>query len=478
MTPRRTLATAALGLTSLALATGCPGPATILSAQLQNPTPRVGETTRLNVQAMANWFRNPQYYYRAERGRLTGANGETAGQLGGTLRAGNIVNYSAPYTSRYPDPAGTGIRTNDRIEITVQDFTFSTSYTLQVNVVGSSVVFTQNDGQSGQNGLLMLATDSNNGQISNPMPLNDLAGRELRGSSPVISPNGTRIAYVQYPGDGTSKIWVRDASGQTMGVTNFPKGLAVDPSWSPDGAFLVFASNHETPDGTFDLYMMNIDQALGGQAVTRITNNTWDDRHPAWNPNPAAPAEYKLAVVSRKNGLFTPGSRQQNWNIFAMNMQGAYTKDLSSLAGDGENWAVEPAWRPDGNAIAYTRYGPVNSFQSSAQKFQRIFVQEINQSPTFTPLNPSNSDPNARESSPIWATDRLGDVLFLSSQGAPTTGGGRVFRTTYTGAVPGGGQAGAFFPQLLAPLQAMTLPITRVDGTNRDIFGYHPIDWR
>jgi hypothetical protein len=51
----------------------------------------------------------------------------------------------------------------------------------------------------------------------------------------------------------------------------------------------------------------------------------------------------------------------------------------------------------------------------------------------------------------------------------------RVFQTQY---MPGNQGGNTFPPQLVAPFQGLQLPITQVFGTNRDILGYHPLDWR
>lgn len=469
-TPKKLLAGLLAGVGAASLLTGCPGQPQVVAVNLENPNPRVGEATTMRLEVLAAWFRTPVFYYKAKRGRVVGLNGESNAR-GQYVRAGNVVKYYAPYTSTYPDPNG-GLAQNDEIEIRAQDGSYINTVIKSVPIMGSSVVFSSvADGS--QNGNLMLARDSGANQLTPPSPLTDLGGQPLRGASPAIAPNGERIAYVTYPGDGTSKIMMRDASGQVLALTNYSKGLCVDPSWSPDGNFLLFASNFETTDGTFEIYMMNVDQSLGGLAVTRLTNNSWDDRHPSWNPVLTAPEDRMIAVTARKNNISSPGGRSQNWNVFLMGKTGNYTRAISAVQGDGDNWAVEPSWRPDGNALAYTRFGPVNNYQSGASKFQRIFVQELQNSPTLIPLNISNTDPNSRESSPVWATDRTNDIMFLRTDGNFQSAA-RVFRTTYQ---PGSG-GNTFQPQLIAPFQGLSLPLTVVGGTNRDISGFHTYDWR
>ncbi|MEB3195831.1 MAG: hypothetical protein VKP62_01370 [Candidatus Sericytochromatia bacterium] len=470
--PRLAL-TALLGAAASLALTACPMQIVIFQVNLENPNLRVGERTMVRLEAQVGWFRQPFFYYRAERGRLVGLNGETAPQ-GGYLRAGNQVWYHAPYTASYP--SAEGIRQNDTIEIIAQDGPYTTRTQRVVTITGSTVVFASTD-NNGPNGTLMTAIDSGGGQMqSQPQPLLDLSKQPIKGSSPVISPNGERIAFVYYPGDGTSKVAMRDAAGQVLYLTNFNRGLALDPSWSPNGSYLLFASNHaDDSAGTYDIYMMNVDQnSGGGRAITRLTSNTWDERHPAWNPLPTAPEDRIIAVSARANSMNTPGDRTQNWNIFLMNRRGTYTRSVSDMQGDGSNWAVEPAWHPNGQLLAYTRFGPVVNYQSGANKFQRIFVQDLAQSTAITPLNISNTDPMGRESSPIWSVDRLNTLYFLRTE-ANSPNISRIFQTQY---LPGNVGGNTFPPQLVAPFQSLMLPLTLVGGTNRDISGFHPLDWR
>jgi Tol biopolymer transport system component len=57
----------------------------------------------------------------------------------------------------------------------------------------------------------------------------------------------------------------------------------VDPAWSPDGQWIVFASNRGSPAGrsNYNLYIM----APDGANQCRLTNGAGSYRQPAWSPD-------------------------------------------------------------------------------------------------------------------------------------------------------------------------------------------------
>jgi len=83
---------------------------------------------------------------------------------------------------------------------------------------------------------------------------------------PVWSHDGKKIAFYAFALPNPNRnpgVWVMEADGSN------PKKLTdhgLDPSWSPDGRQIAFASNRD--GGVFQIYSMNAD----GSSVKRLTN--------------------------------------------------------------------------------------------------------------------------------------------------------------------------------------------------------------
>ncbi len=125
-------------------------------------------------------------------------------------------------------------------------------------------------------------------------------------------------------------------------LTNMPEG-ACQPSWSPDGARLVFISPCKGTDEIYygaSLYIINAD----GGNLTPIASVPGGDFDPAWSPDGNS-----IAFTSLRTGQM---------EIFVMSVDNPtsvnqITKGAKSVE------SRQPAWSPDGSQIAYAvkRFG-------------------------------------------------------------------------------------------------------------------------
>ena len=107
-------------------------------------------------------------------------------------------------------------------------------------------------------------------------------------ASPTISPSGEKIAFARYPGwDSLGRAEIAVADLDTLEILSLV--VLPDPgngeqlfisgiSWTPDGKYLAFSSNHE---GRSNIYIISVD----GQSWLNLTNDLEGDAvNPVWKP--------------------------------------------------------------------------------------------------------------------------------------------------------------------------------------------------
>ena len=195
---------------------------------------------------------------------------------------------------------------------------------------------------------------------------------------PAFSPSGGQVAYTSFMRNNPD-LYVGPAGGGRPRKVSGHRGMNTGATWSPDGSMIALTLSK---DGSPDIYVI---KASDGSIIRRLTSDKAIDTSPAWSPDGST-----IAFVSDRNGgpqIFVVaaaggGAKQVSFNgsynttptwspragkrIIAYTTRdgGRYdivTLDLDSKAmvritqNEGNN--EEPAFSPNGRAIAFARAG-------------------------------------------------------------------------------------------------------------------------
>lgn len=204
---------------------------------------------------------------------------------------------------------------------------------------------------------------------------------------PAISPDGTRLAFTTYAKGQPRIMMYSTVTKRFIPFLNPEAPMNATPAFTPDGQHVLFSSSIS---GFAQIYIADLD----GSNLRRLSTSRAIEVEPKVNPKTGT----DMAFVSGRGGL------QQ---IYRMNMDGADPMRLTN----GEGEASNPAWHPDGQAIAFAwtkGFAPGN---------WNIFIMDVASRETV-----QLTHGQGRNENPSWAPD--GRHLVFSSNRA---GGSQIF---------------------------------------------------
>jgi Tol biopolymer transport system component/tetratricopeptide (TPR) repeat protein len=208
---------------------------------------------------------------------------------------------------------------------------------------GSMIAFASRRGGGGHDLFVMNADGTNQRRL--PVFAKLGAG----GATPGWSPDGKRIVFKSRVNRVDLYVINVDGTGLVK-LTDEPRGVNT-PAWSPDGRKIAFANLRHGPP---EIYVMNAD----GSGQVRLTFNTVRDVRPAWSPD-----SRRIAFHSDRDG---------EMEIYVMNADGSDTRRLTrNPTEDGF-----PSFSPDGKRIVFHRrvlgHGAIFTMKADGSDIKRL----------------------------------------------------------------------------------------------------------
>lgn len=149
-------------------------------------------------------------------------------------------------------------------------------------------------------------------------------------TAPELSPDGTRLVYTHYnPNTERYRIEISEPNGNNP--YNIPGISGWDPTWSPNGKQILFASDSK---GLVQLFIVNLD----GKGLKQVTNIPAIRGRSDWSAD--------------GNYIVTYSGESWKREIHMMNANGTNSHQLTPSGGNSQG----PSFSPDGNWVVFTAY--------------------------------------------------------------------------------------------------------------------------
>ena len=149
-------------------------------------------------------------------------------------------------------------------------------------------------------------------------------------NAPEISPDGKFIVFKYEPANSEKyAVWIMDRNGEN--VHSIPNAAGWDPTWSPNGESILFASDR---DGTIQLYTIR----TNGDELKKISSLPSIRGRSDWSPD-------GQFIVTYSGGPW-------KHEVYIMNADGTNAYMLSPGGGNSQG----PSFSPDGQWVTFTSY--------------------------------------------------------------------------------------------------------------------------
>jgi len=148
-------------------------------------------------------------------------------------------------------------------------------------------------------------------------------------NAPEISPDGKTIVFTRFFNDPDKpSTWLMDRNGTNL--RQISAVAAWDPTWSPDGGQILFASYI---NNLSQLFIINLD----GTGLRQISNLPDLRGRSDWSP---------------QNLIVTYSGKPWNRELYTMNVDGSNQRQITPAGGNSQG----PSFSPDGQWVTFTSY--------------------------------------------------------------------------------------------------------------------------
>jgi len=190
--------------------------------------------------------------------------------------------------------------------------------------------------------------------------ITQLTNDPAQDAMPVISPDGTKIAFAS-DRSGNWDVYVMPVNGGRAVQVTSDQGDDVHPSWSPDGKQLVY-SRHGQASGRWEMWVTEV-------ANPAIANFIGYGLLPQWCPvagTGTGGADRILFQLGRERG-------RRSFSLWTVDLTGGTIGNTTEVASSGNTALIDPSWSPDGQWIVYTEV-PVSAKEEDRPEWATLWM--------------------------------------------------------------------------------------------------------